>query len=57
MVGWNVAATQLVAGRDIYTISVLVHFASAFTFTVYCLMNHDEHVDAGMYMLLPLYVE
>ena len=58
MVGWNVAATQLVAGQVLYKISNPVHFTFAITFTVYCLMDHDEHVDAGMNVcLLLLYGE
>ena len=42
MVGWNVAATQLVAGRVIYEISNLVYFTSAIIFTI---NEYDEHVE------------
>ena len=52
MVGWNVAATQLVAERVLYKISNLVYFTSAILFTV---NDHDENVEC-LYecMLLPL---
>ena len=52
MVGWNVAATQLVAERVLYKISNLVYFTSATVFTV---NDYDEHVEC-LYecMLLPL---
>ena len=42
MVGWNVAATQLVAERVLYKISNLVYFTSAILFTV---NDYDEHVE------------
>ena len=42
MVGWNVAATQLVAGRVLYKISNLVYFTSAIIITV---NEYDEHVE------------
>ena len=41
MVGWNVAATQLVAKQVLYKISNLVYFTSAFLFTV---NDYDEYV-------------
>ena len=41
MVGWNVAAMQLVAGQVLYEISILVHFASTFTLLI---NEYDEHV-------------
>ena len=41
MVGWNVAATQLVAGRVLYKISNLVYFTSAIIITV---NEYNEHV-------------
>ena len=40
MVGWNVAATQLVADQVIHKISALVHFTSA---TVNSVNENDEH--------------
>ena len=52
MVGWNVAATQLVAERVLYKISNLVHF----TYAILIMVNdYDEHVEC-LYdcMLLPL---
>ena len=42
MVGWNVAAMQLVVKRVLYKISNLVYFTSAILFTV---NDHDEHVE------------
>ena len=42
MVGWNVAATQLVAGRVLYEISNVVYFTYAIIFTV---NECDEHVE------------
>ena len=39
MVGWNVAATQLVVERDLHKISDLVHFTSATIFSVNDMMN------------------
>ena len=42
MVWWNVATTQLVAGRVLYKISNLVYFTSAIIFTV---NDYDEHVE------------
>ena len=42
MVGWNVAATQLVVGRVLYEISNLVYFTSAIIFIV---NEYDEHVE------------
>ena len=42
MVGWNIGATQLVAGRVLYEISNLVYFTSAIMFTV---NDYDEHVE------------
>ena len=42
MVGWNVAATQLVAGRVLYKISNLVYFTYAIIFFV---NECDEHVE------------
>ena len=42
MVGWNVAATQLVVERVLYKISNLVYFTSAILFTV---NDYDEHVE------------
>ena len=41
MVGWNVAATQLVADRALHKISDLVHFNSA---TIFYANENDEHV-------------
>ena len=43
MVGWNVAATQLVAERVLHKISDLVNFTSAVVFTV---NDYDEHVES-----------
>ena len=43
MVGWDVAATQLVAEQAPYKISKFVYFTSAIPFTV---NDHDEHVNA-----------
>ena len=58
MVGWNIAATQLVLRQVLYKISNPIHFASTITFTIYSLMDRDEHVDAGMNVcLIPLYDE
>ena len=42
MVGWNVAATQLVAERVLHKISNLVYFTSAIMFS---LNECDEHVE------------
>ena len=42
MVGWNVAATQLVADQALHKISDLVHFISAILFTV---NECNEHVN------------
>ena len=42
MVGWNVAAMQLVVERALYKISNLVYFTSAILFTV---NDYDEHVE------------
>ena len=42
MVGWNVAATQLVAERVLHKISDLVHFASEIIISV---NEFDEHVE------------
>ena len=43
--GWVERCSDVAGcGRVLYKISVLHHFASIFTFTVYCLMNYDEHV-------------
>ena len=42
MVGWNVAATQLVAEQALYKISNFGYFTSAILFTV---NDHDEHVE------------
>ena len=41
MVGWNIAATQLVADRVHHKISDFVHFTSA---TVNSVNKNDEHV-------------
>ena len=41
MVGWNVAATWLVADRVLLKISDLVHFTSA---TLFSVKENDEHV-------------
>ena len=52
MVGWNIAAMQLVAERVLYKISNFVYFNSAILITV---NEYDEHVEC-LYecMLLPL---
>ena len=42
MVGWNIAATQLVAERVLDKISNLVYFTYAILFTV---NDYDEHVE------------
>ena len=42
MVGWNIAATQLVAERVLHNISDLFYFTSATLFTV---NDYDEHVE------------
>ena len=42
MVGWNVAATQLVAERVFHKINNLVYFTSAIMFS---LNECDEHVE------------
>ena len=42
MVGWNVAATQLVVERVLYKISNIVYFTFAILFTV---DDYDEHVE------------
>ena len=42
MVGWNVAATQLVAERVLYKITNIVYFTSAIMFS---LNECDEHVE------------
>ena len=42
MVGWNVAAMQLVAEQALHKISKLVYFTSAILFTV---NECDEHVE------------
>ena len=42
MVGWNVAATQLVVERVLYKISNLVYFTFAILITV---NDYDEHVE------------
>ena len=42
MVGWNVAATQLVVERVLYKIGNLVYFTSAILFTV---NDYDEHAE------------
>ena len=42
MVGWNVAATQLVVERVLYKISNFVCFTSATLITV---NEYDEHVE------------
>ena len=46
MVGWNVAATQLVAGQVLFKISVLVYviLCNYISYIVNCLMGCDEHV-------------
>ena len=41
MVGWNVAATQLVTDRVLHKISDLMHFTSA---TLFSVNRDDEHV-------------
>ena len=41
MVGWNVAAAQLVVDRVYHKISDLVHFTSA---TLFPVNENDEHV-------------
>ena len=53
MVGWNVAATQLVADRVHHKISDLVYFASAILISV---KEIDEHVNECLFkcMLIPL---
>ena len=52
MVGWNVAATWLVAG-EVFIKDKYFYFIS--TNSIYCFMNYNEHVNAGRYMLLLLY--
>ena len=55
MVGWNVAATQLVADRALHKISDLVHFTSA---TIITINYYDEHVErmlVGMYVVSAVY--
>ena len=42
MVGWNVAAMQLVVERVLHKKSNLVYFTSAILFTV---NDYDEHVE------------
>ena len=42
MVGWNVAATQLVADRILHKINDFLHFTSA---TVMSVNEIDEHVN------------
>ena len=42
MVGWNVAATQLIAGGVLYEISNLVYFTSAIIITI---NEYDEDVE------------
>ena len=42
MVGWNVAATQMVADQVLYKISDLVYFTSTILFIV---NDYDEHVE------------
>ena len=50
MVGWNIAATQLVVGRVHHKISDLAYFTSATLFSVNKCYEHVEWMLEGMHI-------